>query len=82
MVEELKQTKKQLDGFIDGLIETLVKEFGETRVTAYASRKEKLDYLRLMVKELDKDSFYSDQQHLFKLIGENQENFLKASIGG
>ena len=79
--EEFKQTKKQLDGFIDGLIETLSKEFGETRVSPYSSRREKMDYLKRLVKELDDDT-YSDTHTLFKMIGENQEQLLRATVGG
>jgi hypothetical protein len=80
-VEQLKQTKQQLDGFVDGLIETLCQEFHETRITPYASRKEKIAYLRRLSQELDKDT-YEDTEQLFTLISQHQESFLKASLGG
>jgi hypothetical protein len=58
-----------------------VNEFGETRVSQYSSKREKLDYLGKLVKELENDT-YSDTDDLIKMIGENQENFLRASLGG
>jgi hypothetical protein len=56
---------------VDGLIETLNSEFGEKTVNVYSSRRDKLEYMRKLSKELDKE-VYSDTETFFKLIGENQ----------
>ncbi len=49
----MKEMKKQLDQFVDGLIETLNNEFGEKSVTIYSPRKDKIQLLRKLSKELD-----------------------------
>jgi DNA anti-recombination protein RmuC len=41
-----KETKRELDQFVDGLIETLNSEFGEKSVTPYSSRFEKVMLLK------------------------------------
>lgn len=48
-----KETKKQVYEFLDSLIETLNKEFGETTVTRASSKRDKINYLRRLSKELD-----------------------------
>jgi hypothetical protein len=77
----MKETKKQLDQFVDGLIETLNQEFHEISVTPYSNRKDKIELLRRLFKELDQET-YADTNELFKLIGQNQEDLLTAHIGG
>ena len=66
--QQLKETKKQLDQFVDGLIETLNQEFHETSVTPYSNRRDKIELLRRLAKELDQE-VYADTNELFKLIG-------------
>lgn len=65
---------------MDGLIETLNSEFGETAVTAYSSRRDKMELLRKLSKELDQE-IYADTDTFFKMISENQEELLRASLG-
>ena len=60
---------------MDALIETMNNEFNEKTVTPYSSRKEKIEMLKKLVKELDKE-VYSDTNDLFKMIGQNQEDLL------
>ena len=81
MQMQMKETKKQLDQFVDGLVETLNNEFGEKTVTVYSARKDKLAMLKRLSKELDQDT-YHDTEELMKLISQNQEDLLKANIGG
>lgn len=50
---QIKETKKQIDQFIDGLVETLNTEFSEKSVSVHSSRREKVDLLRRLSKELD-----------------------------
>ena len=77
----LKDTKKQLDGFVDGLIDTLHTEFGDQSISPHASRKEKLAYLRRLAVELDRE-VYSDLEKFFSMIRDHQNEFLKTNIGG
>lgn len=65
---QMKEMKKQLDQFVDGLIETLNNEFNEKTVTPYSSRKDKIALLKRLVKEIDQE-VYADTTELFKLIG-------------
>jgi hypothetical protein len=55
---------------VDALIETMNIEFNEKTVTPYSSRKDKIEMLKKLVKELDKE-VYSDTNDLFKMIGQN-----------
>ena len=67
---QIKETKKQLDQFVDGLIETLNNEFGEKSVTVYSSRREKIEMLKRLSKELD-DEVYHDTEDLMRMISQN-----------
>ena len=53
---------------MDALIETMNNEFHEKTVTPYSPRKEKIEMLKKLVKELDKE-VYADTNDLFKMIG-------------
>lgn len=64
----MKEMKQQLDQFVDALIETMNNEFNEKTVTPYSSRRDKIEMLKKLVKELDKE-VYSDTNDLFKMIG-------------
>jgi hypothetical protein len=65
---QVKETKRQLDMFVDGLIETLNNEFGERSVSVQSTRREKIEMLRRLSKELDQE-VYSDTEELMKMIG-------------
>ena len=79
--QSLKDTKKQLDGFVDGLIQTLHTEFGEQAITPHSARKDKLAYLKRLALELDRE-VYHDTEKLFSMIRENQSEMLSTCIGG
>ena len=68
MRAQVKETKRQLDMFVDGLIETLNNEFGERSVSVQSTRREKIEMLRRLSKELDQE-VYSDTEELMKMIG-------------
>jgi hypothetical protein len=55
---------------VDGLIETLNNEFGEKSVTVYSSRREKIDMLKRLSKELDEE-VYHDTEDLMRMISQN-----------
>lgn len=59
-----------MDQFVDGLIETLNNEFGEKSVTVYSSRREKIEMLKRLSKELD-DEVYHDTEDLMRMISQN-----------
>lgn len=44
--EETKKMKIEINNLIDGMINTLVNEFGETQVSVGSSKKEKIAYLK------------------------------------
>jgi CRISPR/Cas system-associated exonuclease Cas4 (RecB family) len=52
--------KKQMNQFVDGLIETLHYEFNETSVSVTSPRREKIALLKKLADELD--SHYSDNK--------------------
>ena len=52
------EQKRDIDQLLNGFIQTLINEFGETSIKATSPKREKLALLKKLVTELD--SHYSD----------------------
>eukprot|EP00347_Sterkiella_histriomuscorum_P008086 403346424 len=78
MIRQVKEAKSRVYSFIDGLIEVLHKDFDEQSVTIASSRREKVELLRKLCKELDPQ--YSDFNNFKKMLDERMTDIMKISI--